>query len=124
MSTLSVSFTGFSDVGLCWGNLFSRSRPDRKLSPLKPDEVRALNDLSPLVTAYRAHRPGEVDWIAYTLKRETPFRFARERGADQITRYAIPKRTIVALFLRRGEHEVLALDQTSASATEVIHLPR
>ena len=105
-------------------NLFSRSRPDCKRSPLKPDEVRAVNDLSPLVSAYRAHRLGEVDWIAYTFKRETAFRFARERGADQITRYAIPKRTIVTLFLRRGEHEVLALDQTSASATEVIHLPR
>ena len=105
-------------------NLFSRSRPDRKRSLLQPDEVRALHDLSPPVTAYRAHRPGEVDWIAYTLKRETACRFARERGADQITRYANPKRTIVALFLRRGEHEVLALDQTSASATEVIHLPR
>ncbi len=83
-----------------------------------------MNDLSPLVTAYRAHRPGEVDWIAYTFRRETAFRFARERGADQITRDAVPKRTLVALFLRRGEHEVLALDQTSASATEVIHLPR
>ena len=104
--------------------LTGRSRPDRKRSLLKPDDVPALNHLSPLVTAYRAHRPGEVDWIAYTLKRETACRFARECGADQITRYAIPKRTTVALFLRRGEHEVLALHKTSASATEVIHLLR
>ena len=109
---------------MLWRNLFSCSRPARKRNPLKPDEVHAVNDQSPLVTAYRAHRPGEVDQIAYTLKRETACRFARERAADQITRYAIPKRTTVALFVRRGEHEVLALDKTSASATEVIHLPR
>lgn len=67
-----------------------------------------MNDLSPLVTANRAHRPSEVDWIAYTVKRETACRFARERGADQFIRFAIPKRTLVSLFLRRGEHEFSA----------------
>jgi hypothetical protein len=119
LSTLWVSYTGFSDLEL-WRALFSSERPDRKRSMLKPDEVRALNGLPSLVTAYRAHRPDETDWIAYTLKPDIAFRFARERGVDQITRYAISKRAVVALFLRRGEHEILVMDKTAASPIEKI----
>lgn len=105
-----------------WRTLFSSERPDRKRSLLKPDELRSYNDLPALVTAYRAHRPGETDWIAYTLKRDIAFRFGRERGVVQIHKYAIPKCAIVALFLRRGEHELLVMDKASASLVETIAL--
>ncbi|MDU5080258.1 MAG: hypothetical protein E6231_03120 [Bacillota bacterium] len=110
LSTLWVSYTGYSDLGL-WKQLFSSNRNRRKKSIMKPSEVKAYDYLPYFVTAYRAHRPNEIDCIAYTINKDTAFRFAKERKVDTISEYKIKKTDIVALFLRRGEDEIIVLDK-------------
>ncbi|WP_243128346.1 hypothetical protein [Clostridium chromiireducens] len=110
LSTLWVSYSGYSDLNL-WKSLFGSDRPGKKKSLMKPSEVKAYDQLGWFVTAYRAHRKNESDWISYTLNKETAFRFAKERGADSIKEYKIKKRDITALFLRRSEDEIIVLDK-------------
>jgi len=111
LSTLWVSYTGHSDIN-AWKSLFGSSRAKRKHSIMKPSEVRRFESLPHFVTVYRAHRPGETDWIAYTMDETTVKRFAAERGVTTYSEYRVKKRDILAVFLRRGEHEVIILDQT------------
>lgn len=111
LSTLWVSYTGHSDLNL-WKELFASKRPKRKTSIMKPSELKVFNNLPYFVTAYRAHRPNETDWIAYTIKKDIAFRFALERGVSSISEYQVKKREILTLFLRRGEHEVLVIDKS------------
>lgn len=110
LSTLWVSYAGHSDLDL-WKELFSSSRGQRLQCIMKPSELQSFERLPYFVTAYRAHRPGETDWIAYTLDPVVAARFARERGVGQVSEYKIKKRDIVGLFLRRGESEILVLDK-------------
>lgn len=110
LSTLWVNYTGFSDLNL-WKQLFSANRPNRPTSLMKVDEYEAYLNLPETVLAYRAHRPGETDWIAYTLTPHIAARFATERGIDRVAQYEIPKAEILALFLRRGEFEILVLSR-------------
>ncbi|MEO7716323.1 MAG: hypothetical protein ABIY70_08965 [Capsulimonas sp.] len=111
LSVLWVSYTGYSDLGL-WKTLFSSSRKNRETSIMKPSEIAALRRLPEQITVYRAHRPGETDWIAYTLNPQTAARFAHERGVSHIRAYVVDRPDVLALFLRRSEHEILALDKT------------
>ncbi len=111
LSTLWVSYTGWSNLGQ-WRLLFSSDRPKRHTSIMKPSEVLALAKLPPIVTAFRAHRPGEKDWIAYTISPERAAFFAKTRGVEEVSEYRIPLEDILCLFLRRGEFEVLVLDQS------------
>jgi hypothetical protein len=113
LSTLWVSYTGFSDLNL-WRRLFSSDRPRRQTSIMKPSELAAYKRFPYFVTAYRAHRPGETEWLSYTLDKEIACRFAAERGVDSITEYRIKKRDVLALFLRRDEQEILVLDHRKA----------
>lgn len=110
LSSLWVSYSGFSDLEL-WKKLFSSDRPKKKKSIMKPSELEALEHLSWFVKVYRAHRQGETNCIAYTLNKGTAFRFARERGVKTIKEYQVKKKDITALFLRRGEEEVIILDK-------------
>lgn len=43
LSTLWVSYSGFSDLELC-KELFSRNRPNKSISLMKPDELAALKN--------------------------------------------------------------------------------
>lgn len=113
LGTLWVSYTGRTDLAL-WRRLFSAKRPNRATSLMKPSELRALCLLPETLTVYRAHRPGEQDWIAYTLSWEVATRFCVERDGDGITEYQLPHESVLALFLRRGELEVLSLDRSAA----------
>lgn len=113
LSTLWVSYSGYSDLNL-WKNLFSSDRPGRKKSIMKPSEVKAYDQLPWFVTAYRAHRKNETDWISYTLNKEIALRFAKERKVTSIKEYKIKKRDILALFLRRNEEEIIVLDNNKA----------
>lgn len=113
LSTLWVSYSGESDLNL-WKELFAADRSKRKTSIMKPTEVKAFDYLPWFVTVYRAHRPNETDWIAYTLDINIAFRFAKERGVETINEYKIKKRDITALFLRRGEKEIIATDKGNA----------
>lgn len=109
LSTLWVNYSGWSDLNL-WKQLFSSQRPNKYTSLMKPDEYAIYQHLPETITAYRAHRSGEVDWIAYTLDPQVAARFAVERGVKEVMEYRIPKAEISALFLRRGEKEIIVLD--------------
>jgi hypothetical protein len=113
LSTLWVSYTGFSDLNL-WRKLFSSHRPNRQTSIMKPLEFEIFQDLPDWLTGYRAHRPEETDWISYTLRPDIAARFARERQVSSIAVYQIPKEAVLAFFSRRGEWEILVLDKTQA----------
>lgn len=110
LSTLWVSYSGWSDLEL-WKRLFSANRPRKKTSIMKPSELKAYEHLPWFVTAYRSHRKNETDWIAYTLDKNIAIRFAKERGVKSIKEYRIKKKDIIALFLRRGEQEIIVLDK-------------
>ena len=74
------------------------------------------------ITVYRAKRPGEKQWIAYTLDLEIAKRFAKERNVNIITKYEVKKRDVLALFLRRGEKEIIVLDETKPKFIEEIEV--
>lgn len=110
LSTLWVSYSGFSDLEL-WKKLFSSNRAKRKKSIMKPSELNAFENLPWFVTVYRAHRLGEKDCIAYTLNKDIAYRFAMEREVNLIKEYKVKKKDITALFLRREENEVIVLNK-------------
>jgi hypothetical protein len=72
------------------------------------------------MTAYRAHRPGETDWISYTTTAQIAARFAVERAVFEVAEYGVPKSEILALFLRRGECELLVLDKSKVLRSQTI----
>lgn len=113
LGTLWVSYSGGSDLDL-WKRLFASPRRLRKVSLMKPDEYRAFKALPAKMTVFRAHREGETDWISYSLDPAAAAQFAVQRGAESIRAYRIYKRDVVALFLRRGESEVLVIDSARA----------
>lgn len=113
LSTLWVSYTGHSDINL-WKKLFSAKRKFKAISIMKPSELEEFNKLNSNIEAYRVHRNGEEDWIAYTLSLDIAKRFAEERNVEAISKYRIKKKDIEALFLRRGEQEIILLDKSKA----------
>lgn len=119
LGTLWVNYSGWSELAL-WKRLFSSSRPNKQTSLMKPDEYAIYQRLPELIRAYRAHRPGETDWIAYTLDPQIAARFAVERGVSEVTEYVIPRNEVLALFLRRGERELLVLNKGSVLRSEAI----
>lgn len=108
LSTLWVSYSGFSDLGR-WRRLFRADRPNRETSLMKPSELVKFRALPDVVTAYRAHRPGETDWMSYTLSARIAEDFNRHRGGEVKT-YCIDRSEIIAYFDRRREDEILVLD--------------
>lgn len=117
LGTLWVSYTGWSDLQL-WRRLFACKRPSRAVSLMKPSELAALKELPNRITAYRAPRPGEQDWISYTLSLDTASLFALKRRSVEIVRYQIRKGDVLALFLRRGESELIVLDGAAPKLIE------
>jgi len=123
LSTLWVSYSGHSDLNL-WKRLLSSSRKGRETSLMKPDELKAYQALPDVVMAYRAHRDGEKDWISFTLNPVTAARFAAERGVTEVSEWQIFKRDILALFLRRGEGELIVLDHKKATKVRMLPVVR
>lgn len=121
LSTLWVSYTGFSDLQM-WKKLFSSRRFNKEISLMKPSELKVFHQLPNKVTAYRVHREDETDWIAYTLSLDVALRFAKERKVTKISVYRIKKHELLALFLRRGESEVILLDKRRAKLIDEIDL--
>lgn len=111
LSTLWVSYSGWSDLAL-WKRLFSSDRPGRETGLMKPSEVTFWRQLPEQFHAYRAHRPGEADWISYALDPHKATEFALRRGVSEISEYLINKGDALGLFLRRGETEVIVLDKS------------
>lgn len=112
LSTLWVSYTGWSELET-WKKCFSADRPGRETSIMKPSELAAFRALPDPITAYRAHRPGETDWIAYTTDPKKAAFFAKKRGVEKVSVYRIPKSSALCYFLRRGENEILVLDKSA-----------
>lgn len=121
LGTLWVSYTGHSDLAT-WRKCFCASRRNRSSSLMKPDELALYHQLPDVVTAYRAHRPGEIDWLSYTLDPRIAVRFAFERGVPEIKEWAIEKTDVLALFTRRGEQEILVLDPGKATLIQTIDI--
>ncbi|MEI8659230.1 hypothetical protein [Vibrio sp. Hal054] len=119
LSTLWVSYTGFSDLKL-WKKLFSSNRAHRKHSIMKPSEVITYDELPDRLTVFRAKRPNESDCIAYTLDVNVAIQWALRREVDTIHCYTVAKADVLALFLRRNESEVIVLEQTSLDFIECI----
>lgn len=110
LGTLWVSHTDGTDLSV-WKSLFKSSRANRTTSLMKPSELRDFENLPDEITAYRAHRPGETDWIAYTLDPYQCVRFCLKRKADHIVQYKINKSDCFAHFTRRAESEIVVLDK-------------
>lgn len=85
---------------------------------MKPDELSALKKLPNKLTVYRAHRENELDWIAYTLDKKIAERFARERGSSEVTTYKVKKSDVLAYFTRRGEQEIIIIDNKKVKRRE------
>ena len=119
LGTLWISYSGYSDIKL-WRQLLSSPRPNRKTSLMKPDEVVEFNKLPETITAYRAHRTRETDWISYTLSSAIARRFAIERTVYEISKYRVQKSDVIALFLRRGEYELITLNRDNQELVENI----
>jgi hypothetical protein len=110
LGTLWVSYTGWSEIAM-WRRLLSADRSDRTRALLRPSEYEALKRLPQRFSAFRAHRLGETDWLSYTLNPVTAALFTRRRGVERFTEYSVPRKDVTALFLRRGEDEILVLDR-------------
>lgn len=121
LSTLWVSYSGYSNINL-WKKLFSSNRSQKLKSIMKPSELKEYNYLPYIITVYRAKRTGETQWIAYTLDFEVAKRFAKERNVEKVSKYEIKKNDVLALFLRRGEKEIIILDETKPKLIEEINL--
>lgn len=104
----------------CWKRLFRSDRPDRIRCIMKPSEIEALKQLPDLITAYRAHRPGETDWISYTTDIDVARKFAGRHKTDGIVEYQIRKHDVFAFFTRRQESEILLMDKGKATWVQQI----
>ena len=113
LGTLWVDYTGWSDLQL-WKHLFSSNRPNRASSLMKPSELHVFNQLPDVITAARVHRPGEDDWISYTISGDAAKRFASKRQAGAIDLYEFKRSDALCLFTRRCESELLVIDRRLA----------
>lgn len=121
LSTLWVSYSGFSDLEL-WKELFSSNRPNKSISLMKPGELAALKKLPNKIIVYRAHRQKETDWIAYTLDKNIADRFARERGTSEVTAYKVKKTDVLAYFTRRGEEEIIVINKSKVKKLRKVRM--
>jgi hypothetical protein len=113
LSTCWVKYSGWSDLDL-WIHLFGSSRGARNGSIMKPDELAQYKLLPFKFIVYRAHRPDETNWIAYTISQDKAKDFARTRDVGEIKAYFVKKHDVLAYFLRRGEKEIILLDKSRA----------
>ncbi|WP_207655584.1 hypothetical protein [Desulfocucumis palustris] len=117
LGTIWVSYSGKSELQL-WKRLFASKRATRLTSIMKPSELAIFNTLPNNILVYRAHRYEEKDWISYTLDQAIATRFARERKVNEISLYRLRRRDVIALFLRRGEQEIIMLQTERAKLIE------
>lgn len=110
LSTMWVNESQIAPIS-DWKNLFSARRANRNISIMKPNELAAFKALPNKLTLYRAQKANEVDWISYTLDKETALKFARIKDTGEVNEYKVKKYDCLALFLRRGETEIICLDK-------------
>lgn len=110
LSNLWVNDSRIAPIAV-WKEMFSVKRASRDISLMKPDELKRLKELPNKLTVYRLHSKGETDWISYTLNIETAFAFSGIKGGGELVSYQLKKRDCLALFLRRGEAEIICLNK-------------
>ena len=118
LSTLWVREATFAPISF-WKELFSSKRPNRSISIMKPDELTLFKKLPNKLTVYRAHGD-EADWISYTLNPVTAMEFSSRKKTDEIAEYKLKKHDCQALFLRRGEMEIICLNKELAKRIRTI----
>lgn len=121
LGTLWVDSVDGADLSV-WKRLFRSNRKKMKTSLMKPSEVRYYNRLPQVITVFRAKRKGEEDCIAYTLDPVVAAKMAFSRATDVIYEYTINKADVSAVFLRRGESEVLVLDSFNVELVKIIDI--
>ncbi|NBA28534.1 hypothetical protein GVK83_13155 [Enterococcus hirae] len=119
LSTMWVKSSDYAPIS-SWKKFFSEKRLNKAISLMKPDELTAFKNLPSKLTAYRAHSKDENDWISYTLDLKTAIEFAERKKVNEIMEYKIKKHDCLALFLRRGETEIICLDKSLAKKKRVI----
>lgn len=117
LGTLWVNYSGWTELQ-DWARMFSSTRPGKNKGLMKPYELAKFKRLPGMVTAYRAHREDEKLWLSYTLRKERAAMFAIQRGVPDFIEYRVPRAAVVALFLRRGEAEIIVLDHRGVQPKE------
>lgn len=117
LSTLWVAHHDCAPIEF-WIDMFSSKKATDRASLMKPKEYGVWLNLPDVVTCYRAHRPGEEKWIAYTTQLDVAKLFAKINGATEVFEYEIPKQAIHAYFNRREEDEIIVTDMTQAQKVE------
>jgi hypothetical protein len=119
---MSVSFQGcgmLHNVGFVER---LRSNADLREFAMQIHELELYANLPTQVDVYRAHDWYNFSEISWTLNREVAIRLAAARNYPRISHANIHKQQIVALFLRRGEQEIILdsppLDDNGRSTPE------
>lgn len=119
LGTLWVSYADQTDLEL-WRRLFRSPRPNRNTSLMKPSELAEWNYLPDEFFVYRGHNHGETDCIAFSIDKFAAARFAIQRDVKEVWQYLVKKEDVLCLFLRRGESEVILLDNHKKVGTRPI----
>lgn len=92
-----------------WRELFSSNVPSRHFSLMKPSECLYYDSLPDSFLVFRAKTLNEEDFLALTLSPQIAGEMALRKGVDTVHCYTINKSDVLAVFLRRGEFEILTL---------------
>ncbi|WP_337909084.1 hypothetical protein [Vibrio cholerae] len=105
-----------------WLKLFNSNRAHRLQSLMKPSEFEAYNNLQDEVRVYRALRSEDDGGLSFTLDLKFALKFAKARGRLAVGEYLLSKEGVYALFLRRGESEVLVLNKRHLAKTGIMKI--
>jgi hypothetical protein len=92
-----------------WRLAFMKNRNRREDCLMKPSEKTIFDRMrngSPTM-CFRAHFPGEHDWLSYVMDLTAAKRMARHNKCGVIGMYEIPDDKVVAFFDRRGFKEII-----------------
>lgn len=110
LACLWISHTGGTDLER-WKRLFRSTRPERHYL-MNREELAVYDGLPEVVACCRGHRPGETDWIAYSINPTMAAGFAYRYKNPEIRLYTIPKKHIICFLSRNKESELICLDKS------------
>lgn len=119
LSSLYIKQSDFMAANL-WRKFFSAKIPNKEISLMKPNEYKAFRNLPNKIKVYRAKVKDESDWLSYTTNFKVAQKFAFKEKVDEISVGIVKKRNVDALFLRRGEDELLILNKPSVKQKSII----
>lgn len=110
LSTLWVLHHEGSDIRH-WKRLFGSKRAGRADGIMKPSELEAYLALPENLVVYRGCGPDDFGWISYTLNPAIATLFAARKIRGHVRAYVVPKSEVIALFTRRGEEELIIINE-------------